>query len=174
MRHRDPVGTGPDRPDWTSILGFWIPELDHRVEQADAVRRAAILLTEPGSAGPPGTSTSAGEATRGPRVERLICLDPLRDRPLLDEDPDGAVLVDILLTPLAAPPSEYTPAASRVDRAEVLWGGAQALPTVEHLLSRGSIYATPECRVRLEGRAHYNLAFDAARLRATRAGPPRN
>lgn len=41
----------------------------------------------------------------------------------------------------------------------------KAYATVRTLLDRGDIFATPECRVRLEGRARYNLAFDAAKLR---------
>ncbi|WP_132430769.1 hypothetical protein [Pseudonocardia endophytica] len=110
--------------------------------------------------------TGSGRGGHDVGGNRLAGLDPLRERPLLDDDPDGAVLVDILLVPLSAAVTEYTSAALRVRRRDPFWRRASPLGAIEGLLRRGSIYATPECRVRLEGRARYNLAFDAAALRA--------
>lgn len=150
----------PVPPRWPDAVGFWCNELDHRAVDPAAVRTAALTLTK---AAPGPDSPGA----RGFRVERLLGLDPLRDRPLLDDDPDGAVLVDILLSPLSAAITAYTSAAQRVRRGDAFWRHVRPLTAVEHLLARGSLFATPECRVRLEGRARYNLAFDAAALRAT-------
>jgi predicted metal-dependent HD superfamily phosphohydrolase len=137
-------------------LDGWITELAHRADDVDAVR--AALLARRRSA-----------ADFGALTNRLCRLDPLRDRPLLSDDPDAAVVVDILLTPLAAPPTDYVRMINAV--AEVArCDKPRTLGEVERLLAWESLYATPECRVRLEGRGRYNLAFHAARLRA---GPER-
>lgn len=156
--------------DWPVVVNYWCDELDHRAEDSNAVHTAALTLIRPA----PGHDHTARTDPRtddsgavDDRVRRLVTLDPLRDRPLLDEDADGAVLIDILLAPLSAAITAYTSAAERVRIDDPIWRGAEPLAAVATLLRLGSIYATPECRVRLEGRARYNLAFDAAALRAT-------
>jgi hypothetical protein len=148
-------GVGPDE-----FFDEWIRELAHRAEDPGAVRAAVAARLSPFSRHRPDISPDAS-------AHRLSRLDPLRDRPWLADDPDGAVVVDVLLIPLSAPPTDYLRLTATGDP-----GGfpdrPRTLGEVERLLALESLYATPECRVRLEGRGRYNLAFHAARLRAGR------
>jgi hypothetical protein len=140
---------------WCDVeFGDWIGELAHRADDVASVRAALLARRAPVTR--PGT-----------RPNRLSRLDPLRDRPLLADDPDGAVVVDILLTPLATRPLDYVRMVEAPSSGS-WWAEPRALAEVERLLALDSLYATPECRVRLEGRGRYNLAFHAARLRTER------
>lgn len=127
---------------------FWTAELAHRAASPEIVESAL---------------RSDGDLAFAPTdVARLKALDPFRDRPALDDDPDGAVFIDILLVPLADPPDEYR--SVRSWPLGMQQDGLALLTILRALMDRDSIYETPECRVRFDGRARYNLAFDAASL----------
>ncbi|GAY09122.1 hypothetical protein TOK_3078 [Pseudonocardia sp. N23] len=146
-------------------MAFWVEELAHRADSPGAVALAVATMSR--ATIPLLTGLLAEpEAHPGPHVDALVALDPLRDRPYLDDGPDAAVLADVLLTGLSRARADY-------EGAEVWAAGRVAGPgdragrhrVVRGLLDLDSIYATPECRARLEGRARYNLALEE---RATR------
>ena len=132
-------------PTDSETIDAWLGRLEHRAAHPDLVRRVF---------------SAQADAQADESIVRLRDLDPLRERPRMDEDPDGAVVVDVRIVALGDPPDAYVSA--------IHWGSglsnSDAREIVRRLLDRGDLFATPECRARLEGRARYNLAFDAARL----------
>ncbi|MQA15318.1 MAG: hypothetical protein GEV09_14445 [Pseudonocardiaceae bacterium] len=163
--------------DRTELAGLedalhWCARLDHRADEPAALLPAVILAALAEEAGQASRSdpNQIGSELRGAGVPaavaqligRLSCLDCNTERPLLDADPDGAVVMDARLAVLARPPDAYRSylrAVSRRDTSGRRWA------QVRGLLDRDAVYATPECRVSLEGRARYNLAFESSELR---------
>ena len=144
---------------------FWVEELAHRADRPGAVASAVAALT-PATVPLLADLLADPDARPGPHVDALVALDPLDHRPYLDDGADAAVLADVLLTGLSRSRADYESvrvwAADRVDGPDDVAGLNRV---VRGLLALDSIYATPECRARLEGRARYNLAIED---RATR------
>lgn len=138
-----------------ALAAEWILEIEHRADAPALVHNAIFGSNgaDDGASSPP---------SRAP-------LDPLSDRPLLDDDSDAAVIIDACLAALAVEPLVYRSAGgiTALDSRAAALTDSERLTIVRRFLDRETIYATPECRVSLEGRARYNLAFEAARLRGT-------
>lgn len=148
-------------------MAFWVEELAHRADRPGSVALAVATLAP--AAAPLLAGLLPGP---GPCVDDLVALDPLRHRPYLDDDPDAAVLADVLLTGLSRSRADYESvrvwAADRVDGPGDVAGLNRV---VRGLLGLDSIYATPECRARLEGRARFNLAIEDRFLRDVLQNP---